>query len=86
MYYNGELQCDAPFSKWGSIYNFVLCFGIPVLVNGFCHTCIAIVLNKSMKAEKHIRDKLVPRLFIINLLQIAFQMVCCIIYSKMFCC
>ena len=50
---------DTLFSKWGTIYLFLVCFGIPVLVNGFCHTSIAIVLVKSMKGESQLRNKLV---------------------------
>ena len=51
--------CNTLFSKWGTIYFLVLCFGIPILVNGFCHASIALVLGKSIKAGSQLRDKLV---------------------------
>ena len=52
-------MCDLPFTKEGSVYMLILCFAIPVLVNGFCHTSIAVALAKSIKAEKQLTDKLV---------------------------
>ena len=51
--------CNTLFSKWGTIYLLVLCFGIPIVVNGFCHANIALILGKSIKAESQLRDKLV---------------------------
>ena len=55
-------MCDSPFSKEGTIYLLVLCFAMPVLVNGFCHINIAKALVKSMRMENQLRDKLVLQL------------------------
>ena len=54
--------CDVAFTKEGAVSLFILCFAIPVLVNGFCHTCIASTLAKSMKKENQLTDKSVKAL------------------------
>ena len=60
-YYEGKetVVCETPFTKWGTIYLLLFCFVMPVCVNGFCHTSIAIVLGKSVKPKSQLRDKLV---------------------------
>ena len=66
--YGSYVQCHFPFTKEGSVFLLILCFAIPVLVNGFCHISIAVALAKSIKAEKQLTDKLVLLLafFILN--------------------
>ena len=56
---DGTVKCDTPFTKLGTIYFLVLCFVIPVFINGFCHISIGVVLAKSMKKANELRDKLV---------------------------
>ena len=54
-----NITCDTPFSKEATLYLLLMCFVTPVLINGFCHISIAIVLAKSMKAQPALKDMLV---------------------------
>ena len=61
-------MCDVPFTKEATMYLLLFCFVLPVLVNGFCHINIAIVLARSMKAESQLSDMLVLIEYLNNIL------------------
>ena len=72
--YDDFITCDTPFSKEATLYLLLMCFVAPVLINGFCHFSIAIVLAKSMKAQHELKDRLVVLFYHILIFKLCYCM------------